>query len=153
MRQVITLGAHVMNQKDQISFLEVSSTSKKQTNRSSWEQNISNLLRNKSSQSPTETLKWYKKEKRPKKNKTKKKSLFVSFFFFTVKKLAQYLSERLLLCPSDSSFVAGELRLTDLRAENPEREDRRRDRNTERHGNRDVTVITHPARRGSDGQM
>lgn len=86
MRQVITLGAHIMNQKWSIIIInnnfwkyhQQAKEKQKQNNRFFREQNISNLLQTKP-QSPTETLKWYKKEK---------ETLF--FFFCSTKKLAQY---------------------------------------------------------------
>lgn len=59
MRQVITLGAHIMNQSDQFIIFGSIINKQKQILR---EQNISNLLQTKS-QRPTETFKWYKKSK------------------------------------------------------------------------------------------
>lgn len=59
MRQVITIGAHIMNQSDQFIIFGSIINKQKQILR---EQNISNLLQTES-QRPTETLKWYKKSK------------------------------------------------------------------------------------------
>lgn len=73
MRQVITIGAHIMNQNDQLIIFWKYHRQAKQILR---EQNISNLLQTKL-QSPTETLEWYKKEKE-------------IHFLYSTKKLAQY---------------------------------------------------------------
>lgn len=70
MRQVITLGAHIMNQNDQ--FKLVGSIINERTQHFQ-------LATDKIAGGQTETIKWYKKRK--------KQTLF---FFFTVQKLAQY---------------------------------------------------------------
>lgn len=75
MRQVITLGAHIMNKKWSIyNFWKYH----QQAKQSLREQNIFQLATDKL-QSPTETFKWYK-NKREKERNT----------FFAVQKLAQY---------------------------------------------------------------
>lgn len=71
MRQVITLGAHIMNQNDQLIIF--GSIIDKQNRFSE-----NNLLQTEL-QSPTETLEWYKK---------KRKKPF--FYIYSTKKLAQY---------------------------------------------------------------
>lgn len=111
------------------------------------EQNISNLLQTRS-QSPTETLKWY----------IKKRTQTNPFLQY---KNWHSISKPAVLClvvfrkPVDSSTYEQKT----LKRKKVRRTDRQAGRQTDRqkeqqgHGNRDVTVITHPASRGFDGRM
>lgn len=140
MRQVITLGAHIMNQNDQ--FIIFGSIINKQ-NRFSENRTFPTCYRQ-NRRAQQKHLSGIKKKETP--------------FFFTVQKLAQYSLTSVAMF--SRLVVVRKPQIHRPTSRKPwewerEREERQKDRQREqqRHRNRNVTVITHPVSRGFDGQM